>query len=289
MTATAPTTARFLRLAEKPNFAPGLRSALRQPGLLLSVVFVTLVVGWAFVPGWFTSASPVEVDIPNAMLPPGPGHVFGTDNLGRDIYTRVVYGTANSLTASTIAVALALVVGTTIGLVAGGIGGRVDSAVMRVVDVMLAIPNLLLSLALVTALGYGLVNIAIAVGVTGVANFARLMRSDVLRVRNAVYVEAARQSGSRGGRILLRHLLPNAAGPVVSLAAIEFGHAVLAVAVLSFLGYGAPPPTPEWGRLVSEGRDYIASAWWMLLFPGLVITTLVLAINRIARAIEKEV
>ena len=142
-------------------------------------------------------------------------------------------------------------------------------------------------MALITILGYGLVNVAIAVGLASVANFARLMRADVLKVRTSLYVEAARAAGCRWWTILFRHVLPNSAGSVIAVAALEFGTAVLAVSALSFLGYGAPAPTPEWGRLVSEGRDFMATAWWMVTFPGLIITLLVLATNRVARALEK--
>jgi peptide/nickel transport system permease protein len=185
-------------------------------------------------------------------------------------------------------VAVALVVGGLIGLVAGFVRGWVDDVLMRVVDVLLAIPAVLLSLALITALGYGTVKVAVAVGIASVASFARVMRAETLRVRQAAYVEAAQAVGTRWWVTLRRHVLPNAAGPVLVLAVLEFGLAILAVSALSFLGYGAPPPAPEWGSLVAEGRNYLAVAWWLTALPGLTIAATVLSVNRISRALDGE-
>jgi len=159
--------------------------------------------------------------------------------------------------------------------------------IMRVVDVLLSIPALFLSLALVTALGYGTVEVAVAVGIASVAAFARVMRAEVLRVRTAVFVEAAHSSGARWYSVLARHVLPNSLGPVLVLATLELATAVLAVSSLSFLGYGAKPPTPEWGSLVATGRDFLGSGWWLTTLPGLVVVATVLAANRIARALER--
>jgi peptide/nickel transport system permease protein len=200
----------------------------------------------------------------------------------------VVHGAALSLQATVIAVSVALVVGGLVGVLAGFIRGWLDEVLMRGVDVLLAVPAVLLSLALITALGYGTVKVAIAVGVASVASFARVMRAETLRVRQSVYVEAARAVGTRWHVTLLRHVLPNAAGPVLVLAVLEFGLAILAVSSLSFLGYGAPPPAPEWGSLVAEGRNYMAVAWWLCAVPGAAIAATVLAVNRISRALDGE-
>lgn len=279
--------------AAPPPGAPPSRGRLlrflrRRPGLVVSVVVVVLVLVAAFAPGLLAPGDP-NLGVPALKLrPPGPGHVFGTDYLGRDVYTRVVHGAALSLQATVIAVAVALVVGGLIGLLAGFVGRWVDEGLMRVVDVMLAIPAVLLSLALITALGYGTVKVAIAVGIASVASFARVMRAETLRIRQTAYVEAARSVGTRWYVTLWRHVLPNAAGPVLVLAVLEFGLAILAVSSLSFLGYGAPPPAPEWGSLVAEGRNYLATSWWLCAMPGLAIAATVLSVNRISRALDGE-
>ncbi|HZE49759.1 MAG TPA: ABC transporter permease, partial [Jatrophihabitantaceae bacterium] len=199
-----------------------------------------------------------------------------------------VHGAAQSLRASLLAVLLASVIGSLVGLVSGFAGGWVDGLIMRVIDVLLAVPALLLSLAFVTALGFGTTNVAIAVGLAAIARFARIMRAEVLRISTSLYVEAARACGARRYSILARHVLPNAYGPVVALATLQFGLAILAVSALSFLGYGATPPAPEWGSLVAQGRDYLGTAWWLTTLPGLTVAATVLATNRIARAIDGE-
>ncbi|MEU8272471.1 ABC transporter permease [Sphaerisporangium sp. NPDC049002] len=264
------------------------RFLLRRPGLVLSALVVVLVVLAAFWPALFTSRDPLLGVPVDRFQGPGAQHWFGTDELGRDLYSRVVHGAALSLKATLVAVGVAFVVGGTMGLVAGFAGRWVEDVLMRIVDVLLAIPALFLSLALVTALGFGTVKVAVAVGLASVAGFARVMRAEVLRVRQSLYVEAARSIGARWYSVLLRHVLPNAIGPVVVLATLEFGIAVLAVSSLSFLGYGAPPPAPEWGTLISTGRNYLANAWWLSTLPGLVVAATVLATNRIARALDGE-
>lgn len=264
----------------------GARRFLAKPGLVLSVLVLALVILWALVPQAFTQWPP-DTGVPSSRLkPPSAEHWFGTDSLGRDLFSRVVHGSATSLAATAVAVAVGLVAGSALGLLAGSIRGWVDDAIMRVMDVLLAIPSLLLSLALITVLGFGTINIAIAVGIASVANFARIMRAETLRVSTAVYVEAARSSGVRWHSILLRHVLPNAAGPVLALSALEFGMAVLSISSLSFLGFGAPPPSAEWGSLVAGGRDYLVAAWWLVTLPGVVIAAVVLSTNRISHAFQ---
>lgn len=281
--------------AEPPRRGRGLSSLLstlgfvvRRPGLLAAAVWIVVVLVAAFAPALLAHSDPLTGVPADKLQPPSSAHWFGTDQLGRDLYSRVVHGTALTLQASLIAVGLGLVVGSTLGLLAGFFGSWVDDAVMRVADVLLAIPSLLLSLALVTVLGFGTVNVAIAVGLASVASVARIMRSEVVRVRSSVYVEAAQASGNRWHRVLLRHVLPNSAGPVVVLATLELGTAILAVSSLSFLGYGAPPPAPEWGQLVSTGRDFLRNAWWLTTLPGLAIVLTVLSANRISRALDTE-
>lgn len=264
------------------------RFLVRRPGLVASVVMVVLVAISAFVPSVLAPGDPLLGVPADKLRPPGPAHWFGTDYLGRDLFTRVVHGASLSLQATVTAVAIALVVGGLIGLVSGFVGRWVDEALMRVVDVLLSIPPLLLSLALITALGYGTFNIALAVGIASVAGFARVMRAETMRVRQSTYVEAARAVGTRWWVSLLRHVLPNAARPVLVLAVLEFGLAVLQVSSLSFLGYGVPPPAPEWGGLIAEGRNYLAASWWVCTMPGLTIAATVLSVNRISRALDGE-
>lgn len=264
------------------------RALPREPGLLMAGGFLTLVALSALVPGLFSSADPLTGVPRDKLRPPGPGHWFGTDQIGRDLFSRVVHGAWLSLEATALAVGVGLLIGSVLGLLAGFLGRWIDELLMRAVDVLLAVPALLLSLALVTVLGFGTLKVALAVGVGTVATFARVLRAEVLRVRGSAYVEAARSCGVRWHGVLLRHVLPNAYGPVLVLATLEFGVAVLAVSALSFLGYGAPPPAPEWGSLVAEGRNYLATAWWLTVLPGLAVALTVLSAGRVARALDRE-
>jgi len=275
------------RSARASGLARFARAAAARPGLVISTLLIALVIVWALAPQLFTNHDPLTGNVADRLQAPSATHIFGTDNLGRDLWARVVYGAAQSLAATFLAVVLALVIGSVLGLLAGFLRGWVDDVIMRVMDVVLAIPTVLLSLAIITALGFGTVNVAIAVGFASAASFARVMRSEVITISTALYVEAARASGVRWYTVLRRHVLPNSLGPVLSLSALEFGTAVLAISSLSFLGFGAPPPAPEWGALISEGRNYLATSWWLTTFPGLVIVAVVLAANRLSRAFEK--
>ncbi|PRI10964.1 ABC transporter permease [Leucobacter massiliensis] len=263
---------------------PGSWRALLRPSFILPAIILLFALAWAVAPGVFASGSPTA-QAGAALQAPSAEHWFGTDATGRDLYTRVVYGASQSLSAALIAVLVGLVFGSLIGVSAGAVGGRVDGVLMRLVDVLLAIPTLLLSLSIVILLGFGTANAAIAVGVTSVAVFARLSRSQVVSVRASEFVEAAYGSGGTFASVLWRHVLPNSLTPVIALAALQLGSAILQISTLGFLGYGAPPPTPEWGLLISEGRDYVATAWWLTTFPGLVVAIVVIATNRLSRAI----
>lgn len=261
----------------------------RPWGLYLSFLVVALAVLWAVVPGVFAPGSPIDAVPADKLLPPSAAHWFGTDTLGRDLFGRVVHGAVHSLSGALIAVTVGLALGTLIGAVAGALGGMIDDILMRVVDVLLAIPGLLLSLSVIILLGFGTVNAAIAVGLGSVAAFARLMRAEVARVRRTEYVEAAYGSGGTFVTVLRRHVLPNSLTPIAALAALQFGTAILAISTLGFLGYGAPPPTPEWGLLIAEGRNYVATAWWLTALPGLVVVAVVLSANRISHRLGRNV
>jgi peptide/nickel transport system permease protein len=255
----------------------------RYWSVVLAGAILALVVLWALVPGWFTSANPDAIGATQRLLPPSAAHWFGTDELGRDQFARVVYGSRASLLGSAVAVLVGVLVGSVFGSVAGWFGRWVDAAVMRLTDVVLSIPGFLLAITIVVLLGYGILQAAVAVGITSSAAFARLIRSEVLRARTSQYVEAAVAGGARSSTILLRHVVPNSLGPTLSLVTIQFGTAIIWIASLSFLGLGAQPPSPEWGRLVSDGRDYLASNPYLVVYPALTIVAVVLSANRLAR------
>lgn len=256
--------------------------------VLFAVLVLAVVIAWALVPAWFSGHDPIKGIPADKLQAPSVTYWFGTDHIGRDLFSRVVHGTELTLTAAAIAIVIGLSAGALLGLIAGFMGGRLDGFIMRIMDVLLAIPGLLLSLAIVTALGFGTVKVAIAVGAASIPTFARVMRAQVLKVRHATYVEAAELTGVSHIVILFRHVLPNASAPVLVLAAVEFGAVILSVSALSFLGFGATPPDPEWGSLISEGRNYFAGAWWYSILPGLVILIFVLSVNVVGRALQHQ-
>ncbi|MBO9187713.1 ABC transporter permease [Rhizobium sp. L80/93] len=258
-----------------------------QPGLILGIIVLAVVTLWAIMPGLFTIYDPFAGQPGQQLKAPSALHLLGTDSLGRDVYGRIVYGSINSLSGALAAVSIGLVVGTTMGIFAGSLSGWVDATIMRFVDVLLSIPALLLSLSVIALLGFGTTNAAIAVGVTSIASFARLVRSEVVTVRRSDYVEAAFGSGGTFLQVLWRHILPNSLTSVIGFTALQIGWAILQLATLGFLGFGAPPPTPEWGLLIAEGRNYIATAWWLTAAPGIVVVLVVLSVNRVSQAIGR--
>lgn len=281
---TAPVTDARAARVRAPRSLAVLR-ALARPGTLLPLLVLIVALLWAIAPGLFTGQSPTAVVAPSLQAPSAE-HWFGTDATGRDLYARVVYGASQSIIGALVAVLVGLIVGTALGITAGAVGGAVDGFLMRVVDVLLAIPALLLSLSVVILLGFGTTSAAIAVGVTSIAVFARLARSQVVSVRVSEFVEAAYGSGGSFFSVLSRHILPNSLTPVIALAALQLGSAILQISTLGFLGYGAPPPTPEWGLLIAEGRNYVATAWWLTVLPGIIVVLVVLATNRLSQSIR---
>ena len=264
-----------------------LRDIVRKPSLLISAVVLLLVILWALVPQVFSSYDPIRANVSDLLKAPSLTHLFGTDELGRDIFTRMVYGTGRSLIAPIVAVAIGLVAGSIIGLLAGYLGKFVDGVLMRFVDVILAVPMLVLAMTIVTALGFGSLQLAIGVGIGMIASVARVMRAEVMRVRHSMFVDAERSMGARTWYIIVRHVLPSAAGPVLVLAVLDFVQAILAIAALTFLGFGAPPPTPEWGSIVSAGQPYLSTAWWICCLPGLTIAVFAVCVNRVARELQE--
>lgn len=256
-------------------------------GVVLAGGVIALVLLWALLPG-LSAPHDAYSSVARGLQAPGAEHLFGTDANGRDLFSRVVFGARESLAGALVAVTVGLSVGTFLGVVAGSAGRFVEDVVMRVVDVLLAIPGLLLALTVVILLGPGTVNAALAVGIGAVAGFARLVRSEVVQVRGTEYVEAAYGSGGRFAAVLWRHVLRNSLRPVVALAALQFGTAILALSTLGFLGYGVTPPHPEWGMIIAQGRDLLGAAWWVTTLPGLVIVAVVLSANRLSRSLGSE-
>lgn len=272
---------------DKALYDGAIRRTLAQPGLIAAWLFLILVAGWACAPGLFAGMDPLAGVPTQKLRAPDFTNLFGTDQLGRDVYARVVHGAALSLQATALAVAVGLLVGSVIGLAAGFLRGWTDVIIMRVLDAMMAIPGLLISLAVIVVLGFGTVNVAIAVGIGAIATFARIMRADVLRATTSPVVEAAIAMGAGPLHILLRHVIPHSLGSVVALAALEFASAILAVSALSFLGFGAAPPQPEWGSLIAGGRNYMVAAPWLTIAPGLVIMLCMLSSNRIGQSMDR--
>jgi peptide/nickel transport system permease protein len=224
-------------------------------------------------------SDPIQIDTPRALYSPGLPFLFGSDQYGRDVFSRVVFGSRISLIVGPIAVVIALVPGVAAGLLAGFYGGGLDAILMRVVDIMLAFPGILLALAIVAVLGPSLTSLMIAVGISSIPTYARLTRAAVLTAREQLYVDAARVVGAGDGAILLRHILPNVVAPIIVVGTLGVGAAILVAATLSFLGLGSQPPQPEWGRMLSEGRQYLREQWWIATFPGLAIMLTVLSLN----------
>ena len=275
-----------------PAAAPRIPWARRRGlsvGDVLSVAFLLLVLACILLPGVLAPFDPLAESPDHPLEAPSLGHPFGTDYIGRDVLSRVIHGSATTISGSVIAVILGLVVGSVLGLTSAYFGRAYDTAVSRVVDVLLSIPALLLAITIIVALGFGTVNAAIAVGVSSVAVFCRLMRSEVLTIKHQPFVEASEHLGANKIWLLGRHILPNAYSSVLSLAALQFGSAILSIAALSFLGYGAQPPNPEWGLLIAEGRNYIATAPWLVAFPSVVIILTVLSVGKLSHIVRKQV
>jgi len=264
------------------------RSFAHDIPVWLALGYLVLIVLAIVFPQLFTGYDPLKPSAAATLRAPSWQHWFGTDYLGRDVFARVVYGTARTLTGSLVAVSIGLFAGILLGLAAASLGGVIDSVIGRLVDVLLSIPGLLLSMVIVVALGFGTFTAAIAVGIASVATFTRLMRSEVLTVGGLTFVEASRHIGGGTWHVLFRHVLPNSYSSVLALSALQFGNSILWIAALSFLGYGAPPPQPEWGLLISEGRQYIVSSPWLVLLPGLVIVLTVLSISRLSIFVKEK-
>lgn len=255
------------------------RRLRRSRGAVVGAVILSLIVLAVLAAGLLSPYDPLAVDASIGFLPPGGRHPFGTDILGRDIGTRMLYGGRLSLITGIISVSFALAIGVPIGLASGYYGGNTDRLLMRLVDLMLTFPGILLALVIIAVLGPSLLNAMIAVGISASPTYARVVRSTALSAKTEAYIEAARALGCSNLRVIIRHILPNTMAPLIVLGTLGVAGAIIAGAALSFLGLGAQPPQPEWGALLSEGRSYLRRAWWMTAFPGLAIMFTVLSIN----------
>ncbi len=275
-----------LALAERRGAHP-LRALGGQPRVLVAGGLLALLVLVALLAPWISLHDPIRTDPDHSLLPPGPQHLFGTDELGRDQLARVLWGGRVSLPVAFVAVAVGLLVGGGAGLAAGYRGGLTDLLLMRLVDAILAFPALILAIAIVSALGPDLRNAMLAIGVVQIPVYARLTRAQTLQLKNLEFITAARSLGAGPVRVILRHLVPNLLNPLIVQMSLSAAFAILAEATLSFLGLGAQPPTPDWGFMINDGSHFLANgAWWMAIAPGLAICLAVFGFNWLGDALR---
>jgi peptide/nickel transport system permease protein len=244
--------------------------------IVLAAIFAPLIAPY----------DPIAINFIDKLSPPGMQHLMGTNELGQDIFSQILFGARTSLMVGVVVISLAIVIGVPIGLLSGYFGGRLDTALMRVSDVFLAFPPLLLPIAITASLGTGLFNAMMALAVSWFPWYARIVRGAVMRVNSELYISAARAMGVSSARIILRHALPNSMTPIIVQGSMDFGYAILAAASLSFIGIGAQPPTPEWGLMAALSRERFLDDWWTVTFPGLAIFVTVLAMNLVGDGVR---
>lgn len=260
-------------------FSEFLRKFKKQKTAIGALIVILIMVVIAFTAKWIAPYGINEYDYTAIMQPPTAKHWFGTDEFGRDLFSRILNGTGISLSVGLFAVTIAAVCGSVLGLIGGYYGGIIDSIIMRVCDALFAFPGIILAIAIVAILGSGMANVVIAVAVFSTPTFARLVRGKTLSTKNSVFVQAAKNLGAGDARILFKHILPSAIPDIIVQYSMSVGSSILTASSLSFLGMGAQPPTPEWGLLLSNGRTYMMSSWHITLFPGLAIFITVLCFN----------
>ena len=266
--------------AERGLWSDAFRRLRRNTGATVGGGVFLLIVVVAIAAPVLAPEDPIRLNVSQSLEPPGGQHWLGTDQFGRDVLSRIIYGARISVAMGFVAVTISVVAGSVLGLLSGYYRGTVDLLVMRLVDVMLAFPGILLALVIIAVLGPNLWSAMVAVGISGMPLFIRVVRGSTLAVREFHYVEAARATGMGDGRIVFRHVLPNVLTPVIVLVTLGIPNAIVAGAALSFLGLGVKPPTPDWGEMLSRGRAFMNTAWWLSTFPGLAIVVIVMAINR---------
>jgi peptide/nickel transport system permease protein len=276
------------RRARPTSWVRQVGSRLRaNPVSMIGLVLAIGLFGIAVAAPVIAPYDPVSLAPKNRLLPPSSTNWFGTDDGGRDIFTRVVFGARYSLLAAAVVLSLAVTFGTAVGLIAGFAGGKIDEALMRLTDMFLAFPALVLAMGISAALGASLVNSMIAIAVVWWPWYARLVRGQTLRLRQEQFVDAARASGASDAHMIVRHILPNCWTPIIVQVTLDVGYAILTTASLSFIGLGAQPPTPEWGAMVATGKDYILDQWWLSTFPGLAIFLAVMAFNLVGDGLQE--
>ena len=253
------------------------KSKLAMFGLYVLLALIILAILADFIYDYDTDV--IEPNYSIALQEPSSEHWFGTDNLGRDVFARVIYGSRISLKVSIMSIVISLIIGGGFGAVAGYYGGRVDDILMRIMDVFLAIPNMLMAIAVVASLGPSMFNLMLAIAISNIPRFARIVRASILGVKDEEFVEAARACGATNTRIIIREVLPNCMAPIIVQGSIAIASSILIIASLSFVGLGVTPPTPEWGSMLSEGRTYIRDSNYLTIFPGLAIAITSLSIN----------
>lgn len=267
-------------------WAMAMRRFFRNRIVLVALAILILLFLAAIFAPQIAPFDPIKRDVPNRLLPPSSQFLLGTDALGRDQLSRILHGGRMSLYLGFASVIISLVLGVTLGLVSGYAGGLIDSSIMRVMDLILAFPGILFAIWLVSLLGAGVNQVIIANALFALPTFARVVRGSVLSLRQSDYVLAARSLGATGNRIVAAHILPNVLAPIIVLASVSISGAILTAASLSFLGLGPQPPTPEWGSMLADGRAYIRNAWWLAVFPGIILTLTVLSTNLIGDALR---
>jgi peptide/nickel transport system permease protein len=287
MSAVLARDARWLDDEAEPLRRPLAAELRRHPRILVGGALLLLLLVAALGAPLLAPFDPIEVDPSRALEPPGWRYLFGTDDLGRDVFSRVLYGARVSLSVGLISVSIGLFVGVSLGLIAGYLGGTADLLIMRLIDALLAFPGLVLAISITAALGPQIQNAMIAIGVVAIPAYTRLTRGQVLSVREREYVTAARAIGAPARRVVLRHILPNIANPIVVQVTLSTAFAILAEAALSFLGLGSQPPTPSWGQDINYSQRYLANQlWWMSAGPGLAIFLAVFAFNFLGDALR---
>ncbi|MGI6148577.1 MAG: ABC transporter permease [Limnochordia bacterium] len=267
------------KTVQRSEFRRIVRRLLKNRRAVVGGIILLIIVFLAIFAPYVTPYDPIKQDIRNRLQGPSREHILGTDQFGRDTYTRIVYGARLSLRVGFSSILIAMIGGCLLGLVAGYYGGLLDNIIMRFVDILMALPGFLLALAIVAALGPGMENVIIAIGISYIPSFARLMRSSVLSIRELDYVSASQAIGSSDARTIFRHILPNSLNPIIVMATLSLAGAILSAAGLSFLGMGTQPPTPEWGSMISSARPYLRVSHWAVTVPGLAIFTTVLCLN----------